>query len=50
MGFGRIAGPGVAEALDTVLGQELIPTPEVAKPYLLALLQAFGIKLQPNQL
>jgi len=50
MGFGRVAGPRVAEALDTVLGQELTPAPEVAEPYLLALLQAFGIELQPNQL
>lgn len=50
MGFGRVAGPGVAEALDTVLGQELAPAPEVAEPYLLALLQAFGIQLHPNEL
>ena len=46
MGFGRVAGPGVAEALDTVLGQHVVPAPEVAEPYLLALLQAFGI--DPN--
>lgn len=43
MGFGRVAGPEVAAALDTVLGQELAPAPEVAEPYLLALLQAFGV-------
>lgn len=43
MGFGRVAGPAVAAALDTVLGQELAPAPEVAEPYLLALLQAFGV-------
>lgn len=43
MGFGRVAGPEVAAALDTVLGQELMPAPEVAEPYLLALLQAFGV-------
>lgn len=43
MGFGRLAGPEVAEALDTVLGQEIVPAPEVAEPYLLALLQAFGV-------
>ena len=43
MGFGRIGGPNLAEALDTVLGQEVAPAPEVAEPYLLALLQAFGV-------
>ncbi|AMR25707.1 hypothetical protein A0257_00465 [Hymenobacter psoromatis] len=43
MGFGRVAGPEMAEALDTVLGQGVAPAPEVAEPYLLALLQAFGV-------
>lgn len=43
MGLGRVAGTEVVEALDTVLGQEVVPAPEVAEPYLLALLQAFGV-------
>ncbi|TDN40134.1 BLUF domain-containing protein [Hymenobacter sp. UV11] len=50
MGFGRVAGLEVAEALDLVVSQETLPAPEVAEPYLLALLQAFGITPAATQL
>ena len=43
MGLGRTAGPAAAHALDALLVQEDLPAPELAEPYLRALLQAFGV-------
>ena len=45
MGLGRVAGPEVAQALDAVLAHEASLAPELAEPYLRALLQAFGVGL-----
>ncbi|GAB3635136.1 hypothetical protein GCM10027422_07260 [Hymenobacter arcticus] len=45
MGLGRTAGPAAAKALDALLVQEDLPAPELAEPYLRALLQAFGVAL-----
>ena len=42
MGLGRVAGPAVVRALDTVLTQELAPN--IEDPLLLALLQVFNIE------
>lgn len=46
MGLGRTAGPAAAQALDALLVQENLPAPELAEPYLHALLQAFGVPFQ----
>jgi hypothetical protein len=46
MGLGRTAGPATAQALDTLLVQEELPAPELAEPYLWALLRAFGVPFE----
>ncbi|MDJ0364481.1 BLUF domain-containing protein [Hymenobacter sp. H14-R3] len=46
MGLGRTAGPAAAQALDALLVQENLPAPELAEPYLHALLRAFGVPFE----
>lgn len=43
MSFGRLADPGVAQALDAILVPETPPAPEMVAPYLRGLLEAFGL-------
>ena len=43
MAFGRVAGPAVVRAFDTVLAQDHVPGSPPDSTLLLALLQAFGI-------
>lgn len=49
MGLGRLATPAMAQALDDVLAQEATLAPELAEPYLQALLQAFGIDIKVKE-
>ncbi|MBF9239299.1 BLUF domain-containing protein [Hymenobacter sp. BT683] len=44
MAFGRVAGPAVVRAFDTVLAQDPVPGTPTDSALLLALLQAFGVK------
>jgi hypothetical protein len=43
MAFGRVAGPAVVRAFDTVLAQDYVPGSLPDNSLLLALLEAFGI-------
>ena len=49
MAFGRVAGPAVVRAFETVLTQETAPGAPADTTLLLALLQAFGVNQAPSE-